>query len=337
LSLAVLITGCAFPALSQPPGTAPFSLTTTPTLLQTIIPIASITPTITPTSLPLPTPQIGCTDSALYVEDVSIPDNSRLKQGENFTKTWRLRNTGKCIWNIRYALVFVGGDQMGAQVTTPLSETPPGESLDISVILTAPAKDGIYTGLYELRRPSGAAISIGSVTSIWVKIAVGNVSIPSSNPPAVTPSASQQPGAAAAVGGGPCDPRQNGTYTAQILSLINSSRAENKLSELNPNSQLDAAAQGHSQDMACNNFSGHNGSDGSTIHQRVVAAGYAPSYSEEIIYPGGSPQEAFNWWMNDKIHRDAILNPSVVDVGVGYIYAAGSAYGGYFTVDFAAP
>jgi uncharacterized protein YkwD len=325
LLLMLLIIACTPTATPQPSAT-PLSSPT---------PSVEATPPYTETSIPLPTVQTGCTDSAVYVKDVSIPDNTKLKAGEAFTKTWQLRNTGTCIWNIRYALVFVGGEQMGAVVTTPLSETPPGETLDISINLVAPTKDGAYTGLFELRNPKGRALFIGIVTSIWVKITVGNVSIA---PPPVSTTAPVTPASGATtIPSKGCKPQQNIDYIAQILALLNNARAEAKLAPLNISGQLSAAAQGHSEDMACNNFVGHSGSDGSSISARVAASGYAPSASEEIIFASGTPQDAFKWWMNDKLHRDVILDPKTVDVGIGYAYLPGTAYGSYYTVDIAIP
>lgn len=102
----MLMTGCA-QAITPPP---PAVTDVPPTATNTALPQPTQTASPTATSAPLPTIQAGCTDSALFVEDVSIPDNVRLKAGESFTKIWRLRNTGTCIWNIRYALVFVGGE-----------------------------------------------------------------------------------------------------------------------------------------------------------------------------------------------------------------------------------
>jgi uncharacterized protein YkwD len=55
------------------------------------------------------------------------------------------------------------------------------------------------------------------------------------------------------------------------------------------------------------------------------------------VYAGGGAQAAFQWWMNDAIHRKAILNPKSVDAGIGYASVDGSTYGDYFTVDFASP
>ncbi|MBN1451549.1 MAG: CAP domain-containing protein, partial [Anaerolineales bacterium] len=81
----------------------------------------------------------------------------------------------------------------------------------------------------------------------------------------------------------------------------------------------------------------HTGSDGSYVSTRIAETGYAASYTEEIIYAGGGPQTAFDWWMNDKLHRDAILSAKSTEMGIGYAYLSSSAHGGYFTVDFASP
>ena len=86
--------------------------------------------------------------------------------------------------------------------------------------------------------------------------------------------------------------------------------------------------------MACSSLLSHTGSDGSTPANRVTAAGYSGAFRQEIIYAGGYPQDAYNWWMNDKIHHDAIMDPSATEMGVGYAYVSASTYGGYFTVDF---
>ncbi len=98
--------------------------------------------------------------------------------------------------------------------------------------------------------------------------------------------------------------------------------------------QLAAAAQAHSIDMACNGLLSHTGSNASTILQRITAAGYVPTNYLEIIYGGGYPQTAFDWWMGDQVHHDAILSTSVREMGVGYAYIADTAAGGYYTVDF---
>jgi len=89
--------------------------------------------------------------------------------------------------------------------------------------------------------------------------------------------------------------------------------------------------------MACNNFVGHSGSDGSSAQARVTASGYVASYYGEVIYASGTLQDAVTWWMSDKTHSDIILSPQAVDVGIGYSNLPGTAYGSYYTVNFAAP
>jgi uncharacterized protein YkwD len=41
--------------------------------------------------------------------------------------------------------------------------------------------------------------------------------------------------------------------------------------------------------------------------------------------------------MSDPTHRNEILNPNVTEMGIGYAYKADTAYGSYYTVDFASP
>jgi uncharacterized protein YkwD len=124
---------------------------------------------------------------------------------------------------------------------------------------------------------------------------------------------------------------------SQIETLINTERQKNGLPALAVNSLLTGAAQKHAADMACHSMLSHSGSDGSYVNTRIAATGYSASYTEEIIYAGGGPQTAFDWWMNDKLHRDAILNTKSTEMGIGYAFISSSTYGGYFSVDFASP
>ncbi|WP_432175620.1 CAP domain-containing protein [Streptomyces sp. Tue6028] len=96
----------------------------------------------------------------------------------------------------------------------------------------------------------------------------------------------------------------------EILALENAEREKAGCSALSMNSQLTAAAQAHSEDMAKNNFFSHTGSDGSSISQRVEKAGFSPSIpTEENIHQGGSTSQAvFDGWMGSAPHKAAILN-----------------------------
>ncbi len=127
----------------------------------------------------------GCFDRALFVADVSIPDDTPLAAGQAFTKTWRLRNNGTCGWTADYALVFAGGDGMGGAAATRLGQAvPPGGEIDLSVGLVAPTGSGAYRGVWMLQNPEGRSFGIGPSGSLpfWVQIQVGSeITPPSGN------------------------------------------------------------------------------------------------------------------------------------------------------------
>ena len=60
----------------------------------------------------------SCHDSALFVEDVTYPDDTRLTAGEKFAKTWKFQNTGSCKWT-GYTIAFVSGDRLDAPRISP--------------------------------------------------------------------------------------------------------------------------------------------------------------------------------------------------------------------------
>src|SRR5215216_6468648 len=116
----------------------------------------------------------ACTDSAVMIEDVTIPDNTVLTRGETFTKTWRFLNNGKCNWN-GYTIAFFAGDRMASPDSVPVPAAEAGKTVDVSVELTAPSMDGSYTGFYILKNDKGETLSIGIEQSFWLKILIGNV------------------------------------------------------------------------------------------------------------------------------------------------------------------
>jgi uncharacterized protein YkwD len=219
---------------------------------------------------------------------------------------------------------------MNGPQSVPLPTVNPGDIFNISVNLTSPANGGTYLGDWEFQRPDGTRFGVNSngVDMIWVKIVVSYI--------VVGPTATPNPISAS------CNGQTNTDYINQVLTLINNARVSNNLSPLTLNDKLSAAAQAHSNDMACNDFVDHVGSDGSTWYTRVKAQGYTYSYASENIYVGnptfgGDAQGAFTWWMNSQVHRDNILSPKVTQIGIGYTFYDKSTYGGYFTVDFGHP
>lgn len=127
-------------------------------------------PTTEPTETPIP-----C-NAAEFVKDITVPDGKKFDPGAAFTKTWRLKNAGSCAWTSGYDLVFSGGDAMSGPGAQQLTSEPiePGETIDVSVDLNAPASAGIYRGNWELRDPSDVNFGIenSSTGVFWVEIEV---------------------------------------------------------------------------------------------------------------------------------------------------------------------
>ncbi len=292
----------------------------------TPIPAITVTPTFATTAPP------NCKDGAVLLRDVTILDNTQVRAGEKFTKTWEFQNTGTCPW-INYTLEFSAGDKMNAPLSAPIPATASNEKVQVSVELTAPASNGTYTGYFTLNNSKGEIVPIGIEKTFWVKIIVGTGEIV----PTTSGANPTQSGNTPTGGGANCSYSQNAGYVNQIASLINAERANAGLPALTINAQLAAAAQGHAADMACNNMISHTGSDGSSAYARVLASGYSGSFSEEIIYAGGGPQAATIYWMNDQPHRDAILNPNSTEFGVGYAYFSNGVYGDFIAVNFGSP
>ena len=137
------------------------------------VPLPSATPIpSTPTATPIP-----C-DRAQFESDVRVKDNTEFTPESVFTKTWRLKNTGSCTWTTAYDLVFVSGDQMdGPDAIALPGSVEPGETIDLSVQLTAPQTKGDYRGYWQLRNASNVLFGVGvsANKSFWVDIEVVKV------------------------------------------------------------------------------------------------------------------------------------------------------------------
>ncbi|POM77470.1 SCP-like extracellular protein, partial [Phytophthora palmivora] len=103
------------------------------------------------------------------------------------------------------------------------------------------------------------------------------------------------------------------------------------------NKKLAAAAKRHSDDMAANDFMAHDGSDGSTMSQRVTDAGYEWSAVAENVAAGQEDvASVMESWMNSEGHRANILGADYTMFGTAYAYDASTTYKHYWTQDFGA-
>ena len=147
------------------------SITQTAVALPTGTPVP---PTETPAPSPTVTPTAAVTltqalcDGSAFVSDASVPDGTQMTAGQAFVKTWKVKNTGTCVWKTGYQIIYSYGEKLGGLPTTLSAEVQPGAEVEISVNLTAPTKTGTYSGYWRLANNNGFAF--GQVFTVIISI-----------------------------------------------------------------------------------------------------------------------------------------------------------------------
>jgi hypothetical protein len=112
-------------------------------------------PTVTIMVLATPTgPQC---DSATFVADVTVPDDTEFKPGTDFEKIWRIQNTGTCTWDDGYSFVYMGGSLDGYNLYFKTKEkfVKPGATVDFGVDLTASIVPNTYQECWSMKNDRG--------------------------------------------------------------------------------------------------------------------------------------------------------------------------------------
>jgi Cysteine-rich secretory protein family len=110
--------------------------------------------------------------------------------------------------------------------------------------------------------------------------------------------------------------------------LLNEQRARHGLGHLRYEARLELAAQRHAEDMVRRKYFEHDTPEGVEQHSRALATGYPANNAftaENIAWGEGaasSPVEIMDGWLHSPPHRDAILHPSLAEVGVGIAMGA---------------
>lgn len=139
-----------YPTATLPPPPTAVIIYSTP-VLGTAVPTLTlgtpgtfVTATVNPVSL-----GSGCNNLA-FIRDVTIPAGTTLKPGENFTKTWKVQNTGTCPWMYQYRMVLVSGEEFSAGSTKLDRQVTVNDWSEISLNMDAPNKEGTYTAYWRL-------------------------------------------------------------------------------------------------------------------------------------------------------------------------------------------
>ena len=146
-------------------------------------PTASFTLTSLPTFTPAALTQTaaGNTDSEnscydlLWIEDKTIPDGTRMKANETFTKTWLVQNNGGCAWAPGFAFSHVGGDPLRGRTIVLKEPIPVGAKREITIELVVPGgQSGLVQSSWRMADASGNYFG----DTLSVNILVGEASTP---------------------------------------------------------------------------------------------------------------------------------------------------------------
>src|SRR5262249_34669609 len=123
----------------------------------------------------------------------------------------------------------------------------------------------------------------------------------------------------------------------RILELVNEERGKSGLGLLAHNATLEAEAEQYACEMIHYDFFDHvNPVTHSTLGTRARAFGYDFAVVGENLAAGQtSPEQAFHDWMNSPGHRQNILDPRFIELGVSV--RAGGDYGLYWVQEFGEP
>lgn len=122
------------------------------------------------------------------------------------------------------------------------------------------------------------------------------------------------------------------SFESEVIKLVNAERANAGCPALRAHPILNQAAKAHSQDMVEHNYVDHVNSAGETPGERVSNMGYVwEALGENVAAGYVTPEDVVAGWMNSEGHRKNILNCGYLDTGVGYVYAADTDYGHYWT------
>lgn len=109
--------------------------------------------------------------------DVNIPDNTPVSPGQDFVKTWKIKNIGTCTWGAGYKLVFSysssPNDDSLNGVAQPLTAAiAPQQEVEVSVQFTAPDLPGTYFSVWTMQNAKGIPFQGNDNKALYVQVVV---------------------------------------------------------------------------------------------------------------------------------------------------------------------
>ncbi len=125
-------------------------------------------------------------DRSAFVRDITVQDGEWVIAGTRFRKSWELQNTGSVVWEGRQLqcmdeeLVVLSRQGEEMQIAPPLKpveprvaipDTPPGETVVVSVELIAPALPGAMLSYWKMIHSDGS-LCFPHSRGLWAKVQV---------------------------------------------------------------------------------------------------------------------------------------------------------------------
>ena len=130
----------------------------------------------------------------------------------------------------------------------------------------------------------------------------------------------------------------------EVIDAVNALRLSYGLAPYRISPILMSSAQDHADYMAATGTVSHTGSGGSSVTDRLLAAGYPLAgdlslggFRSENITAGSegmSAQTAVDQWRGDSIHLNTMISPSLTEIGAGVSVSGGRVY---YVIDCAQP
>jgi hypothetical protein len=169
-SIAIVVVAAPTPAGATPTVAVTAAPTTaaTGTVQPTVAPTATKpAPTATATAVPptVPPSPVPCRNVATFVNE-TIPDGTQFQPGQQFNKSWTVRNDGNCPWNNAYQLIWTGGERMTSVSAIAVPDTAPGGNATLTIAMAAPTQPGSHVGQWQFRDPRGAAFTTAPMLTV---------------------------------------------------------------------------------------------------------------------------------------------------------------------------
>ena len=117
------------------------------------------------------------------------------------------------------------------------------------------------------------------------------------------------------------------------IARVNAERSQRGIAPVSYDARIAAAASGHAAYQAARQVMGHIGIGGSNGGRRMTAAGYVwNAWAENVAAGQSTCAGVMAAWMVSSSHRNNILDPTFVHIGVGMALAVNGTV--YWTMDF---